>query len=143
MHSLIGRQRHQELQVSPGCVSVGPAPFSDLGPPPGNLGWCRGEGSKTVRPGGMEGSLHLLPRSSKDCLPPSLCFSRKWNPVEEKRPCENISMNLCHSSRGTQPFGEASGLGRRQGEDGPPLAAQDPQLPGACWFRSQRTLARL
>lgn len=70
----------------------------------------KGRGSRTVVARDVEGSLYLLPYSSKDCLPPSLCFSRKWRLAEEKRPCENISMNLCRSSGRLQPLSEASGI---------------------------------
>lgn len=110
---------------------------------PGSPGWCREEGSKTARLGDMEGSLRLLPHSSKDCLPPSLCFSRKWSPVEEKRPCENISMNLCHSSGGHSPSARPLGLDAIRVRVACLWLLRTHSHPGACWVCSRRTLARL
>lgn len=85
-----------------------------------------GRGSRTVRTGDGQGSLCLLPRSGQDCLPSSLCFSRKRRLAEEKRPCENISMNLFCSSGGTRPLSKASGIRRGRDEAGQTLAAQTP-----------------
>lgn len=100
----------------------------------------KGRGHRTVRSRDVEGNLFLLTCSRKDCLPPSLCFSRKWRLAEEKRPSENISTNLCCSSREAQSFGDTSGTSRGQDEAGLRLESTT-TWEAACWIHDGRTLA--
>ena len=59
-----------------------------------------------------------------------VCFSRKRRPAEEKRPCENISMNLFCSSGGTRPLSKASGIRRGRDEAGQTLLLRLHLVPG-------------